>query len=78
MGPLLNAVIELVVLLSPARIEAIAARIRGIVYSDRVEGDLYQIVGTPAARFALDSLMTAWKDARSTRGLRGAGSCAYR
>src|SRR4051794_29212200 len=62
MGPLLNAVMELVVLLSPARIEAIASRIRGIVYSEWVVGDLYQIVGTPTARSALDSLMTAWKE----------------
>src|ERR1700737_1319057 len=60
MGPLVNAVMELVVLLSPAKIEAIASRIRGIVLSERVRGDLHQIVGPPPPRLALDSFIAAW------------------
>jgi cardiolipin synthase A/B len=60
MGPLLNAVTELVALLSPSKIEAIASRIRGIALPDRVRGDLHQIVGTPTARLALDSFIAGW------------------
>lgn len=62
MGPLLNAVMELVVLLSPAKIEAIASRIRGIILPERARGDLYQIVGTPTARIALDSFIAGWRE----------------
>lgn len=60
MGPLLDAVMELVVLLSPAKIEAIASRIRGIALPERARGDLHQIVGTPTARIALDSFIAGW------------------
>ncbi|TIR52739.1 MAG: phospholipase [Mesorhizobium sp.] len=61
MGPLLDAVAELVALLSPSKVEAIASRLRGVFPSDR-EQSLQQAVGTPAARAALGSLMTAWRD----------------
>ena len=61
MGPLLDAVAELAALLSPLKIEAIASRLRGASPSAR-EQDLQQIVGTPAARTALASFLTAWQD----------------
>jgi len=60
MGSLLDAVAELAALLSPSKIEAIATRLRGVSPSAR-EQDLQQVVGTPAARAALGSLMTAWQ-----------------
>ncbi|WP_439923649.1 DISARM system phospholipase D-like protein DrmC [Nitrobacter sp. JJSN] len=59
MGPLLNAVTQLVALLSPSKIEAIAFRLRGATSNDR-DRSLHQIVGTPAARAALDSLTATW------------------
>lgn len=61
MGPLFDAVAELAALLSPLKIEAIASRLRGASPSAR-ERDLQQIVGTPAARTALESFTTAWRD----------------
>lgn len=60
MGPLLNAVSELVALLSPSKVEAIAARLRGTGPKQR-DRSLHLIVGTPAARAALDSLIAAWE-----------------
>ena len=60
MGSLLEAVAELVALLSPSKIEAIATRLRGASSPPR-EQDLQQVVGTPAARTALASLVTAWQ-----------------
>ncbi|MGE3419116.1 MAG: DISARM system phospholipase D-like protein DrmC [Bradyrhizobium sp.] len=60
MGPLLKAVSELVALLSPSKIEAIASRLRGTAPSELDRG-LHQVVGTPAARAALDSLTSTWK-----------------
>jgi len=60
MGPLLNAIIELVALLSPSKIEAIASRLRGATPNDG-DRSLHQIVGTPTARAALDSLITTWE-----------------
>lgn len=59
MGPLLNTVTELVALLPPSKIEAIAFRLRGAAPGDRGIS-LHQIVGTPAARAALDSLIATW------------------
>jgi phosphatidylserine/phosphatidylglycerophosphate/cardiolipin synthase-like enzyme len=61
MGSLLDAVSELAALLSPLKIEAIASRLRGASPSDREQG-LQQIVGTPVARAALESFITAWQD----------------
>ena len=61
MGSLLDAVAELAALLSPSKIEAIASRLRGASPSPR-EQDLQQIVGTPIARAALGSFVTAWQD----------------
>lgn len=61
MGSLLDAVTELAALLSPSKIEAIASRLRGSSASAR-EQDLQQIVGTPIARTALGSFVTAWQD----------------
>lgn len=60
MGPLLKAVSELVDLLSPSKIEAIASRLRGGAPQELDRG-LHQIVGTPNARVALNLLITAWK-----------------
>lgn len=60
MAPLLKAVSELVAMLSPSKIEAIASRLRGTAPSERDRG-LHQIVGTPAARAALDSLISMWE-----------------
>lgn len=59
MEPLLNAVAELVVLLSPSKIGAIASRIQGTT-SFELDRSLSQVVGTPAARAALDLLLTTW------------------
>lgn len=61
MGPLLNAVSELVALLSPSKIEAIASRLRGAAQQELDRG-LHQIVGTPAARAALNSFITKWQE----------------
>lgn len=60
MEAMLVAATDLVALLSPARIEALAARFRGSIPIER-EGSLHQLVSTPAARAALDRLITAWK-----------------
>lgn len=60
MGPLLKAVAELVALLSPSKIEAIASRIQGATPEER-DRSLDQVVGTPAARAALDLLLATWE-----------------
>lgn len=60
MGPLLKAASELVALLSPSKIDAIASRLRGTAPQER-DRELHQIVGTPAARTALDSLIVMWE-----------------
>ncbi|MBS4045653.1 MAG: DISARM system phospholipase D-like protein DrmC [Alphaproteobacteria bacterium] len=60
MEAVLIAAIDLVAMLSPSRIEALAARVRGLIPVER-DGSLHQLVRTPAARAALDRLITAWK-----------------
>jgi phosphatidylserine/phosphatidylglycerophosphate/cardiolipin synthase-like enzyme len=60
MEAMLVAAVDLVALLSPARIEAIADRVRGSLSAER-DGNLYQLVATPAARAALDRLIAAWR-----------------
>jgi cardiolipin synthase A/B len=60
MDALLIAATELVNLLSPARIEALVERIRSSNPSKK-DGSLLQLVTTPAARGALDRLLTAWE-----------------
>lgn len=60
MEAMLNAAIGLVALLSPSRIEALADRVRGSMPSER-DGSLYQLVTTPAARAALESLLVTWE-----------------
>lgn len=60
METVLIAATDLVALLSPSRIEALADRVRGSLSADR-DGNLHQIVSTPAARAALDRLIVAWK-----------------
>ncbi|TZG29626.1 phospholipase [Sphingomonas montanisoli] len=62
---LLDAVAELVALLSPSKVEAIASRLRGTSAADR-ERDLIGIVGTPPARAALESLLAAWRNTTLT------------
>ncbi|PSO13091.1 phospholipase [Sphingobium sp. AEW4] len=57
---LLDAVAELVALLSPSKVEAIASRLRGTCPADRVK-EFIGIVGTPPARAALWSLLAVWR-----------------
>ncbi|UVF22796.1 DISARM system phospholipase D-like protein DrmC (plasmid) [Microvirga terrae] len=60
MEPLLSAVSDLVALLPPSRVEAVAERVRGSspAGSDQI---LHQLVSTPAARAVLDRLLVGWK-----------------
>lgn len=60
MEALLSAASELVALVSPSRIEALADRVRGSIPAER-ERSLYPLVTTPAARAALDRLVASWK-----------------
>lgn len=60
MEAILVAATDLVAMLSPSRIEALADRVRGSMPVER-EASLHQLVSTPAARAALDRLITAWK-----------------
>ena len=62
MEAILIAATDLVAMLSPSRIDALAHRVRGSVPVER-DGSLHQLVSTPAARAALDRLITAWKQA---------------
>lgn len=61
MAQLLDAVADLVALVPPSKIEAVVSRLQGALPSDGTR-DLQQVVGTPAARGALESLMTAWQN----------------
>lgn len=65
MEALLDAVTELVTLLPPSKIEAIASRLRDGLPPGR-EQDLQQVVGTPAARAAMASLTDAWRTTKSS------------
>lgn len=60
MEAMLIAASDLVALLSPSRIEALADRVRGSMSAES-DGNLYQLVTTPTARLALDRLITAWR-----------------
>src|SRR5688572_19634133 len=60
MEAMLIAAMDLVALLSPPRIEALADRVRGSVPAER-DGSLHQFVTTPTARAALDRLIATWK-----------------
>ena len=60
MEAMLIAALDLVALLSPSRIEALADRVRGSMSAER-DGNLYQLVTTPTARLALDRLIAAWR-----------------
>lgn len=60
MDSLLIAAADLVTLLSPSRIEALAARVRRSDATGSV-GGLRQLVTTPSARAALDRLITVWE-----------------
>lgn len=62
MEAMLIAAMDLVALLSPSRIEALADRVRGSLSTENV-GGLHQLVSTPAARAALDRLIVTWKQA---------------
>ncbi|WP_406854394.1 DISARM system phospholipase D-like protein DrmC [Alsobacter sp. KACC 23698] len=57
---MLIAATDLVALLSPSRIEALADRVRGSMPAER-DRSLHQLVTTPAARVALDRLLTTWE-----------------
>jgi len=60
MEAMLIAATDLVALLSPSRIEALADRVRSSLSVER-DGNLHQLVTTPAARAALDRLIAAWR-----------------
>lgn len=60
MEAMLVAATDLVALLSPARIEALAERVRGSASAES-DGSLRQLVTTPAARAALDRLIASWR-----------------
>lgn len=60
MEAILIAATDLVALLSPSRIEALADRVRGSTQAER-DGSLHQLVTTPAARAALDRLIAVWR-----------------
>jgi cardiolipin synthase A/B len=60
MEGILIAATDLVALLSPPRIEALADRVRGSAPAER-DGSLRQLVTTPAAREALGRLIDTWK-----------------
>lgn len=60
MEAMLIAATDLVALLSPSRIEALADRVRGSL-SAETDGNLHQLVNKPAARAALDRLIAAWR-----------------
>lgn len=60
MEAMLIAATDLVALLSPSRIEALADRVRNSLSVER-DGNLHQLVTTPAARAALDRLIAAWR-----------------
>ncbi len=64
METLLDAVTELVALLPPSKIEAVASRLRDGLPLGRAQ-DLQRVVGTPAARAALSSLIKAWQTTKS-------------
>lgn len=65
MEAILTAATDLVAMLSPSRIGALAARVRGSTPVER-DGSLHQLVSTPAARAALDRLITAWKQTETS------------
>lgn len=60
MDSLLAAATDLVTLLPPSRIEAIADRVRG-PSSGLVDSDVRQLVATPTARSALDRVLAGWR-----------------
>lgn len=60
MEAMLTAAMDLVVLLPPSKIEALANRVRGSGAAER-DGSLNQIVTTPIARAALDRLIATWE-----------------
>jgi cardiolipin synthase len=60
MEKILITATELVALLSPSRIEALADRVRGLMPADR-DGSLHGLVTTPPARVALDRLLATWE-----------------
>jgi cardiolipin synthase len=60
MDVLLAAATELVALLSPSRIEALANRLRGSMPTE-IDRSLHLLVTTPAARSTLDRLLATWE-----------------
>lgn len=60
MEAMLIAATDLVALLPPSRIEALADRVRGSASAER-DGSLHQLVTTPTARAAIDRLIAAWR-----------------
>lgn len=59
METVLIAATDLVAMLSPSRIKALADRVRGSLSAER-SGNLYQIVTSPVARAVLDRLIAEW------------------
>lgn len=68
MEAMLIAATDLVALLSPSRIEALADRVRDSLSAER-DGNLHQLVTTPAARAALDRLIAAWRQTEISGGV---------
>lgn len=62
MERLLDAAVDLVALLSPARVDAIAQRMLKAP-SEQQPPDLHGLIATPAARAALDRVIENWKRA---------------
>lgn len=68
MDSLVSAAVNLVALLHPARINAIADRVRGSTLADSSQG-LHQLVTTAAARRALDRVLDEWNSAATSGDL---------
>lgn len=63
MQALLEAVVDLVALVSPAKVRAIASAFRGLPTPCSVP-DAHALIATPAARAAVVSVLTAWAGSR--------------
>jgi cardiolipin synthase A/B len=61
MNELLDAIAALVSLVSPEKVQAIAARVRGVDVKKAATA-LPNVVGTPAARAVLEQLAVAWQN----------------
>lgn len=65
MQVLLDAIVDLVALVSPAKVRSIAGAIRGLDTPDAAPV-VETLVGTPAARAAVGRVLTAWAQVRAS------------